>query len=237
MDLLGFEVYENRSYENAKWVITGPDCQILTIALKPGEAFDCEPGSLMYMSHQTNAEIDCSSNCGRFCAGESCCKLRFKNDNNKDGYLGVTAKYPSKIIPIHLPQVNKHLITKRGAYFSSLGEVDITCDLNCNKVGCCGGTGCWRQNLRGNGVAFLAAGGTILTKKLKEGEKIRVDTDSIVAYEDTVKFGITFAGNLFSICFGGEGCFNTSMEGPGLVVLQSMSFSKFKNAVAPPPVA
>ena len=192
-------------------------------------------GSMMYMSHQTNTELNCNPSCGRWCAGEACCKLQFKNDNNKNGYLGVTPKFPAKIIPISLPSVNKHLITKRGAYMAALGEADVTCDLNCTSAGFCGGLGCFRQNIRGDGVAFLAAGGTILTKKLKEGEKIRIDTDSIVAYEETLKFGINFAGNCCAICFGGEGCFNTSVEGPGLVVLQSMSFDKFAGAVRPPP--
>ena len=44
MDKLGFIEYHTEAHENAKWVISGPDCQILTIALKPGEGFECEPG-------------------------------------------------------------------------------------------------------------------------------------------------------------------------------------------------
>lgn len=235
MDQLGFQEYHSEPHESAKWVISGPDCQILTVSLKPGEMFECEPGSMMYMSHQTNTTTDCNPNCSRFCAGESCCKLKFKNDNNKDGYLGVTPKFPAKIIPVSLPSVNKRLIAKRGAYMSAMGNADITCDLNCTSAGCCGGLGICRQNIRGDGVVFLAAGGTILTKKLKEGEKIRIDTDAIVGYEESLKFGINFSGNLCAMCFGGEGCFNTSVEGPGLVILQSMSFEKFQAAVAPPP--
>ena len=35
--------------------------------------------------------------------------------------------------------------------------------------------------------------------------------------------------------FLGEGCCVNTLQGPGKVILQSMSFAKFKSAVAPPP--
>jgi uncharacterized protein (AIM24 family) len=187
----------------------------------------------MYMSSGTDSELICGS-VGRCCAGESCCRMAYVNNGNEAGILGITPSYPAKIIPIHLPSVGDHIVAKRGSYMASLDDVEMTCDPNCSSAGCCGGLGLRRQNLRGKGTVFLSAGGTIVQKSLKEGEKVRVDSGSIIAYQNTVNFGISFAGNIFAMCCGGEGCFNTTVEGPGLIILQSMNFAKFVAAVTPP---
>ena len=36
------------------------------------------------------------------------------------------------------------------------------------------------------------------------------------------------------MCCGGEGMFNATLTGPGLIIIESMSFEKYKFAVAPP---
>jgi uncharacterized protein (AIM24 family) len=87
---------------------------------------------------------------------------------------------------------------------------------------------------RGTGTLFLAAGGTVLTKQLAPGEVLVVDTSSVVGFQSSVKFGVRLAGGCCTICCGGEGMFNSTLTGPGLVVVQSMSFEKYKLAVAPP---
>ena len=60
-----------------------------------------------------------------------------------------------------------------------------------------------------------------------------VDTDALVAFEHTVKLSVRLQNSIAMCCCGGEGLFNTTVTGPGLVIVQSMSFGKFKSAVAP----
>jgi uncharacterized protein (AIM24 family) len=131
----------------------------------------------------------------------------------------------------------KGFVAKSGAIMSSLGDVNISTSTDCNPATCCfTNLGMCRQSLDGEGTAFIAAGGTILVKDLKEGEKLIVDSASVVGFQDTVSFGIT--PNVFcTFCFGGEGCCNATMEGPGTVITQSMSFEKYIKVVAPPPKA
>lgn len=117
---------------------------------------------------------------------------------------------------------------------SHLGDVDVGCDMDCSPLTCCcAGMGCFRQKITGSSdsVAFLAAGGTLIYRQLKQGEQILVDSRSIVAIEDSVKLGLAFNGGLCSCSFGGEGCFSTTFTGPGKVFIQSMSFEKFREAV------
>lgn len=126
-------------------------------------------------------------------------------------------------------------VCKKGAYFSHIGDVSVTIDCDCNPLTCCfGGMGMVRQKIEGNGTIFLSAGGTVLQKQLQDGERLVVDTDSVVGWQPSASLGIRTAGGCCTCCFGGEGMFNTTLTGPGHVVVQSMSFEKYKRAVAPP---
>lgn len=125
----------------------------------------------------------------------------------------------------HVPD-GQELIAQRGAYLSHVGVVDVGCDLDCSPVTCCcAGFGCCRQKIGGthDSIAFLNAGGTIVFRDLKSGEKVVVDSRSVVAIEKDVQLGITFNGRCCTIFCGGEGCCSTTLEGPGKVFMQVRS--------------
>ena len=61
-----------------------------------------------------------------------------------------------------------------------------------------------------------------MVKELGPGEKIVVDTHSVVAWSETIELNIQLAGGLGAICCAGEGLFNTTLTGPGVVYFQSM---------------
>jgi len=109
---------------------------------------------------------------------------------------------------------------------SELGDVDVGCDLDCEfYTCCCAGFGCCRQKIEGtdDSVAFLAAGGTVVYANLKEGETITVDTESILAIEESVQMGVISNGRIccsLTCCCGGEGIFSTTLTGPGRVYMQ-----------------
>ena len=110
----------------------------------------------------------------------------------------------------------------------------IACDLDCSFVRCCcAGFGCCRQKMGGDAesVVFLAAGGTLVYRLLKPNETITVDSRSVVAMEETVQLGVTSNGRFGMCCCDGEGCFSTTLTGPGKVFLQSMNFKKFQESV------
>jgi uncharacterized protein (AIM24 family) len=80
-----------------------------------------------------------------------------------------------------------------------------------------------RQKLEGNGTAFLGATGTIVQKVLDHNETILIDTNCILAYAETCTFDLKKTGGIVNWIGGGEGIFNSSLKGPGLVVVQSMN--------------
>jgi len=175
-------------------------------------------------------------NCTRLCVGESCCKTVFHNDQRDEGFVSLTPSFPAKVIPVDLTTVGQKLIAKGGAYMSHVGDVSLAATWDCCPTTCWfGGMGIARQGITGTGTVFLEAGGVVLTKVLAAGEVLVVDTDSIVAFQETVILNVRLQSSVGMCCLGGEGCFNTTLTGPGLVILQSMSFGKYRAAVAPPP--
>ena len=128
-----------------------------------------------------------------------------------------------------LPLGGRKFLGKDRAYFASVGDVKISYDIDLNPLTCCcGGQGLVRQVLEGDGTAFIGAMGVLTTKSLADGETLVVDTNSVVAWQDSVTFDVKKAGNCFTMCCGGEGLFNTTLRGPGEVFVQSYSKGKFQ---------
>lgn len=219
---------------DAGYSITGANSQILNVNLKPGSCVMAEPGAMMYKSPDVKSTVECGS-CQRCCVGETLCKGIHTNEGASEGFIGLTPDFPAKVVPVDLGQHGGKIITKGGAWMANIGDVRVSVDCDCNCCTCCcGGMGMVRQANIGTGTVFLAAGGTVLTRRLGEGEAIICDTSSLVGYEDGVKISIKRAGGCCTMCCGGEGLFNTKVKGPGLVIVQSMSFEKYKAALVPP---
>jgi uncharacterized protein (AIM24 family) len=190
------------------------------------------PGAMTYMEPSMQMSVNCNNCAGRCMSCTSPILASYTNlSESGDAVVGLTPNFPAKIVPLMLtPGVVYR--NKTGAFFASYGNVDIGYDFDCNPATCCfGGQGCVRQTLGGEGTAFVAAMGTLMTKELGPGETIIVDTHSLVAWSETVTLDIRTAGGLCTCCCGGEGMFNTTLTGPGVVYFQSMSFQKFKAAL------
>jgi uncharacterized protein (AIM24 family) len=94
-----------------------------------------------------------------------------------------------------------------------------------------GGEGFILQRLEGTGDVFIHSGGTIIPMELKAGERLRVDTGCLVAFDPTVQYDIEFVGGIKTALFGGEGLFFASMTGPGRVWIQTLPFSRLADRI------
>ena len=87
------------------------------------------------------------------------------------------------------------------------------------------------QRLEGTGEVFIHSGGTIIPMELSAGEKLRVDTGCLVAFDPSVTYDIEFVGGIKTAIFGGEGLFFASMTGPGRVWVQTLPFSRLADRI------
>lgn len=85
--------------------------------------------------------------------------------------------------------------------------------------------------MEGRGELFIHSGGTIVPFDLKAGERLRVDTGCLVAFDASVDYDIERVGGIKTSLFGGEGLFFAVMTGPGRVWLQTLPFSRLAERI------
>ncbi len=216
------------------------------MVLDPQEATVAEAGGMMYMEDGIEMETifgdGSASQAGlmgalmgagkRLLTGESLFMTVFQNRSGQRRKVAFGAPYPGKIIAIHLAGLGGELIAQKDSFLAAAKGVSIGIAFQRKLgVGLFGGEGFIMQRLKGDGWAFVHAGGTLHERTLAPGETLRVDTGCIVGFQPTVNYDIQYVGKIKSALFGGEGLFFATLTGPGRVWLQSLPLSRLANRI------
>lgn len=227
------------------YVIEGDDMQVVTIQLDPQETVIAEAGAMNWM----DAEISFEAKMGdgskpnegilggllsagkRLLTGESIFMTHFTNTGFGRKEVAFAAPYPGKIIPLDLQQIGGEILCQKDAFLCAAKGTEVSIAFTKRLgAGFFGGEGFILQRLRGDGHAFMHAGGTVIKKQLT-GQTLLIDTGCIVAFSPTLDYSIERAGNLKSMFFGGEGLFLATLRGTGTVYLQSLPFSRLADRI------
>lgn len=217
--------------------IYGDDMQVVEVELDPQEAVRAEVGAMLYMEDdiemQTGTGGGIFSGLKRMFTGESFFITSFIHKGRMGkSHVAFAAPYPGKIIPLDLKQLGGEFICQKDGFLCAAQGVDINIAFTKRiGAGLFGGEGFILQRLTGDGLAFVHAGGTIIKKELRSGERLRVDTGCLVAFAPTVDYDIQFVGGFKNALFGGEGLFLATLQGPGTVYLQSLPFSRLADRI------
>lgn len=95
-----------------------------------------------------------------------------------------------------------------------------------------GGEGFIMQKFDGEGMLFLEIDGAVKEFELREGEKIILSTGHLVMMSAGCKMDVQTVKGAKNILFGGEGLFNTVIEGPGSIMVQTMPLSRLAGEIA-----
>jgi uncharacterized protein (TIGR00266 family) len=247
---LEFTIYYEKEITKMKchevdYELIGDDMQIVEVELDPGETVIAEAGAMNYMEDGISYEARMGDgsradegimgkllNVGkRVLTGESIFLTHFTNQGQSKKRAAFAAPYPGKIIPLDMTKVGGEILCQKDAFLAAaLGtEVGIAFNKRLG-VGFFGGEGFILQRLRGDGMAFLHVGGTVIQKKLNN-DTLRVDTGCLVAFTKGIDYDIQRAGSLKSMFFGGEGLFLATLKGTGIVLLQSLPFSRMADRI------
>jgi uncharacterized protein (TIGR00266 family) len=223
--------------------IYGEDMQFVEIELDPGESAVAEAGSMMYkdavVSMETIFGDGAPSDGGgfmgklvgagkRLITGESLFTTVFSHaGGGGKARVAFAAPYPGTIIPMTLSNYGGTIICQKDSFLCAARGVQIGIFFQ-KKVmtALFGGEGFIMQKLTGDGLVFVHAGGAIMERELRPGERLDVDTGCIVAMTSTVNFDVKPVGGVKSMLFGGEGVFLATLTGPGKVWVQSLPFSR-----------
>lgn len=233
-----------RSHE-IDYQIFGDDMQVVEVELDPQETVIAEAGAMNWMEPDIQFEARMGDgtqmNRGifgslldvgkRVLTGESIFMTHFTNQGGVKRRVAFAAPYPGKIMPVDLAQIGGTVICQKDAFLCAALGTEVTIAFNKRLgAGFFGGEGFILQKLRGDGKAFLHAGGTVVRKELR-GETLRIDTGCIVAFAGQIEYDIQRAGGLKSMFFGGEGLFLATLSGTGTVWLQSLPFSRLADRI------
>ncbi|MGC9347093.1 MAG: TIGR00266 family protein [Anaerolineae bacterium] len=226
--------------------VAGDDIQYVEVELDPGETVIAEAGTMMYMesgitfdtkmgdgSKPKSGFLDTVLSVGqRVITGESLFITHFTNSaGSGKRHVAFAGPFPGKIIAMDLDEAGGELICQKNSFLCAARGTEISIAFNKRLgAGFFGGEGFILQRLRGDGMAFIHAGGTIVERRLNN-ERLMVDTGCIVAFESPIDYNIERAGNLRSMLFGGEGLFLATLQGTGRVWLQSLPFSRLADRV------
>jgi len=227
------------------YTIFGDDMQVVSIQLDPQETVIAEAGTMNWMDRDISFEAKLGDGSRpdagifsklldvgkRVLTGESIFLTHFTNVGQGKKEVSFAAPYPGKIIPINLGEINGEILCQKDAFLCAAKGTEVSIAFNMRLgTGFFGGEGFILQKLRGDGLAFLHAGGTVIQKELKN-ESLLIDTGCIVAFTPGLDYNIQRAGNLKSMFFGGEGLFLATIQGTGKVLLQSLPFSRLADRI------
>jgi uncharacterized protein (TIGR00266 family) len=226
--------------------IHGEEMQCVEIELDTHESVVAESGSLMYMDSEMHMEtifgdgskesgslLDKVWNAGkRILTGESLFMTAYTFNGHGKGRVTFAAPYPGKIIALDLEALGGKIICQKNAFLCAAKGVSIGIEFS-KKLGrgFFGGEGFIMQKLEGDGLTFVHAGGTIISRELKRGEKLMVDTGCLVAFTSEVNYDIEMVKGIKNALFGGEGLFFANLTGPGTVWIQSLPFSRLADRI------
>ena len=227
--------------------VFGAEMQFVEVSLDPGESAVAEAGAMMYMTDAIQMEtifgdgsaagggglMDALLGAGkRILTGESLFMTVFTNHGAGTHRVAFAAPYAGKILTMDLATIGGELICQKDSFLCAAKGVSIGIAFQKKiGVGLFGGEGFIMQRLKGDGLVFAHAGGTIHAVTLQAGETLRVDTGCLVALQPTVHYDIQFVGKVKTALFGGEGIFYATLTGPGQVWLQSLPFSRLADRI------
>lgn len=227
--------------------VFGEELQFVEVTLDPGEACIAEAGAFVYMDPGIEMETIFGDGSGqdggglmgkfmsagkRILTGESLFMTLFGNSASERQKVAFASPYPGRIVPVDLKDHNQTLLCQKESFLAAAKGVSVGIAFQRKLgVGLFGGEGFILQKLEGDGIAFMHAGGTILERTLAAGERLRLDTGCLVAFEQQVQYDIESVKGIKSKIFGGEGLFYALMTGPGKIWIQSLPFSRLAKQV------
>ena len=224
--------------------IRGEGQQYVEVELDPGETVIAEAGAMLYLSEGIDFEARMGDGTSgglvdsllgaakRVLSGESVFLTHFTNTAGRaKEHVAFAAPYPGQIVAVDLAAHGGEVICQKQAFLAAARGTELSIVFNRRLgAGLFGGEGFILERLRGDGLAFVHAGGVVIPRDLK-GETLRVDTGCIVAFETGIDYDIQMTGGLKSMLFSGEGLFLATLRGHGRVWLQTMPFSRLADRI------
>jgi uncharacterized protein (AIM24 family) len=233
--------------------ISGNAMQLVVCQVDDGQTLYAEAGKFLGKTVNVGVETRVSNPSGqaagsggllgmavnagkRMLTGESIA-FQYFTPHGGAGLISLAGTLPGEMRAIELDG-SRGWFAEKDAFVAAESTVNFDIAFGGLRSGLKGGEGLVLEKFTGSGTLFIAgAGNFIELNPAKYGGKIQVHTGCLVAFEDTVRYGVERIGalntqTLMSGIFGGNGFNQATLEGDGTVILQSMTIDSLAHAIA-----
>lgn len=218
-----------------QYSIQGGNLPVLILNMEQNEEIVMESGAMSWMTPNMKMHTEAGGAkkaLGRMFSGEHMFQNRYTAEGGP-GQIAVTSSFPGEIRAIEISPSQEYVIQKM-AFLASQTDVDLSVFFQKKlSTGFFGGEGFIMQKLSGSGLAFLEIDGSAVEYDLAAGEQMIVSTGHVVMMSATCTMDIVKVSGVKNALLGGEGFFNTVVNGPGKLVLQTMPATAVASAIAP----
>lgn len=180
---------------------------------------------------ETNMKGGLMKGIGRLLSGDSLFMATYTSSADGES-ITVSATLPGTLIALDLS--SGPFIAQKDAFLAAEPNVALQAHIPQGwKAGLFGGEGFVLQRLSGQGTAWLELDGSMQALTLAQGEKVVVNAGNVALYEERVNYSAKMVKGFKNILFGGEGLFLATLEGPGKVWLQTMTFPSLAQKILP----
>ena len=218
-----------------RYEIKGAPFPTVICYMENGEQIITEGGGMSWMS--PNMEMQTTTNggigkaLGRMFSRESMFQNIYTSVGGS-GMISIGSSFPGEIKAIEI-KPGEEVICQKSAFLASTPGVEMSIHFKRKfSTGFFGGEGFIMQRFTGNGLLFIEVDGTPIEYDLQEGQQMLIDTGHLVMMSSTCKMDIKTVSGLKNKLLGGEGFFNTVVEGPGKIIIQTMPVSKLAGTLA-----
>jgi len=219
--------------EAGKFLWKTPNVSMQTRLGKGAPGSEPEDGGGSFFKKALNTATDMGK---RALAGESLAMQWFEASGDS-GLVAFAGVLPGHMRVIELDGT-KSWMAEKDAFVAAEGGVDFDIAFGGFKAGRKGGEGMVLERFSGVGTLIIAGAGNFIDlNPAKYGGKLQVDTGCVVAFEESIRYGVERVGGLnaqtaMTAMFGGEGLSLATLEGDGQVIIQSMTFDGLATALA-----
>ncbi|MCI9239069.1 MAG: TIGR00266 family protein [Dorea sp.] len=219
-----------------RYQILGETLPVVICELEGGEKMINEGGSMSWMSPNMLMETTTNGGLGKALGRMFSGEKMFQNIYTAQGGPGMIAfasSFPGSIRLFHISP-GQEMIFQKSAFLAA--EMGVQLSVFFNKkfsAGLFGGEGFIMQKVSGQGTVFAEFDGHVVEYELQPGQQIVVDTGHLAAMTAGCTMEIKNVPGVKNMLFGGEGVFNTIINGPGKVWLQTMPISNVAGALRP----
>lgn len=212
-----------------RYEIKGSPFPAVICYLEAGEQMITEGGGMSWMSPNMKMETTTNGGLGKAIGRAFSHDKMFQNRYTSvggNGMIAFTSCCPGDIKAVEITP-GQQIICQKSAFLASTPGVNMSVYFKKSLTGgFFGGEGFIMQKFDGQGIVFIEVDGSVVEYNLQAGEQLILDTGHLVMMDATCKMDITTVKGAKNILFGGESLFNTVVEGPGKVMVQTMPVNK-----------